>query len=179
MNLSKGIESLAVALSLAYTTLLILESVWAWPCALLSSGIFVKLVLDRKLLAETALHVFYLLAAVYGWVNWETQSGEIAAPLPLSFHLILILIAGVLVATLGWLLATKTSAELPYLDASTTVFSVLATVLMVQLVPENWLYWVAIDAVSAVLYFRKQLHYSALMFLGYTALSLYGYLAWT
>jgi nicotinamide mononucleotide transporter len=49
---------------------------------------------------------------------------------------------------------------------------------MVSLFPENWLYWIVIDAVSVYLYLQRGLKLTALLFVVYTLLAINGYLTW-
>lgn len=172
-------EPAAVAFSLAYTFLIARSSAWAWPCALAASLLFMRLVWEKKLLAESALHFFYLITAVYGWIYFEKSEGTPGEHLPVPMHMVLVGGATLITALAGYYLKKSRRAALPYLDSATTVFSILATLLMVRLIPENWLYWIVIDAVSAILYFKRGLFISAGMFLVYTALSAYGYWSWT
>ena len=50
------------------------------------------------------------------------------------------LLGTIAVAGVGLYLKRKTDAKTPYLDAFTTVFSLIATWLMIHYVHENWLY---------------------------------------
>ena len=75
-------------------------------------------------------------------------------------------------------LLSKTSAHLPYLDALTTVFGIIATLMMVEYVRANWLYWIGIDLASALLYARRQMWPTVLLYLVYTVMALYAYLNW-
>ena len=170
-------ESLAVAFSLGYTLLLTYGSLWAWPCALVASVLFFELTRRRKIYAEAFLHLFYGGTAIWGWVHWLEEPGFLQlAP---AQHLYLMLGCGVAMVLLGFALKRWTGAALPYLDAFTTVFSMAATLLMVWAVPENWIYWVVIDAVSVGLYLKRGMPITAGLFLLYTALAVNGYLEWT
>ncbi len=173
-----ALESLAVLSSLSYTVLISYNSRWCWPFALLGAGLYLYLCLQKRLYAESLLQVFYLGTGLYGWLNWG--EGLIEAPdlLPGSFHLIFIL-SGLLLALLGaHFLRRYSNAAVPGLDAFTTVFSVLATLLMINLYAENWWYWIVIDAVSVWLYLTRKMHLTAGLFLLYTFLAINGLIQW-
>ena len=91
------------------------------------------------------------------------------------FHLILLSGAVIGTVVLGVILKKNTDAMLPFLDAFTTVFSLAATWLMINMIHMNWLYWIVIDSVSIYLYAKRGLKLSSVLFLLYLLLALDGY----
>jgi nicotinamide mononucleotide transporter len=71
-----------------------------------------------------------------------------------------------------------TTAALPWLDAPITVFSIWATWLVIKKKLENWLFWVLIDALAIYLYYKRNLHLTALLYAMYTILAVVGYYKW-
>lgn len=173
------LEILAVGSSLGYTILISYGIIWCWLFAALSAGFFLALCWQRKIYAEFVLQLFYLYMAYYGWQNWGNGLAESPEMRPLNFHLLALLIGALITAAWSLVLRKFTDSKLPEIDAFTTVFSIWATLLMVQLYPENWLYWIVIDAVSIYLYYRRDLKLSAVLFLLYTLLSINGFWQWT
>jgi nicotinamide mononucleotide transporter len=45
-------------------------------------------------------------------------------------------------------------------------------------VMENWLYWIVVDSVAAYLYYTRGLTATAVLFLVYVGMVIYGYYAW-
>lgn len=172
-------EWLAVASSLCFTFFLAQGHRWSWFFGAIASVLYVFLVYRRRLYAESALHLFYLGSALVGWFNWgESESLSIAEPMPINKHLIGIASGLVLTFLLGWLLRTFSSAQTPYLDSFTTIFSILATVLMVHYVRANWLYWIVIDLASIYLYGKRKMYPSTLLYWVYTLLAINAYVSW-
>ena len=64
-------ELLAVVLAVAYLLLAMKESLWCWYCAFVSTAIYTVLFWNVSLLMESALNVFYMGMAVYGWWEWK------------------------------------------------------------------------------------------------------------
>ena len=180
-------ELLAVLLAIAYLLLALREYSLCWYCALASTAIFTGLFWDVSLLMESALNVYYMVMAVYGWWQWRgnkgtlTNSGKSAIEIstwPLRNHLLAWgAIAGLTVVS-GSLLANNTTAALPYLDSFTTWGSVLTTWMVTRKILENWLYWIVIDAVSIFLYIDRGLYLTSLLFVAYVIIVVFGYLSW-
>lgn len=168
----------AVLSGLAYTALLIQQTVWCWPFAMLSSLLFVYLVVSKSLYAETALHLFYFGMAIYGWYFFNQP--EVRSLWNFSFTAHLIFIGSLLVVAVfvGFLLKAYTQAALPYLDSFTTVFSMGATLLMVNLILENWLYFAVINIFSVWLYAARKLWVSAGLMAVFAVMAIFGYLKW-
>ncbi len=176
--LQRGLEWGAVIAGLVYTILLIQQNIWSWPFAILSSSLFFLLVSRRGLYAEAALHLFYIGMAVYGWYFFNKPAVREAWDFSLQAHLLFITILWAAAFGLGYLLKTYTKASLPFLDSFTTVFSMGATLLMVNLILENWLYFIGINLLSVWLYAARKLWISAGLMLVYAVLAFMGYFSW-
>ncbi|MBL4783484.1 MAG: nicotinamide mononucleotide transporter [Porticoccaceae bacterium] len=182
-------ELLAVLLSIAYLLLALRENSLCWYCALLSTAIYSVLFWDVSLLMESALNIFYMAMALYGWWQWRGgkslgDNPEVAKPAveirswSLPNHLLAWGLIVLLTGLSGSLLANNTTAALPYLDSFTTWGSVLTTWMVTQKIIENWLYWIVIDAVSIFLYLDRGLHLTSLLFVAYVIIVVFGYFAW-
>ncbi len=104
-------EVSAVVLALAYLVLAIREHIACWLAALISTGIYLVLMFRAGLYMESALQIFYIAMAVYGWYSWTHGSGpdhELNVSswppgrhiLPLSLILLATLITGYLLTAL-------------------------------------------------------------------------------
>ncbi len=169
-------------LALAYLLLAVRRSLWCWPCAFVSTGIYFVLFAQAALYMQTLLQVFYLAMAVYGFIEWRRGrdgKGEVAiVSWPAQRHVtsaILVIVASVLN---GWLLGRYSEAQAPYVDAFVTWGSVLTTFMVARRVIENWLYWIVIDGVAAGLYFSQGLHVTGLLFVAYIGIVIHGYFTW-
>lgn len=172
-------ELLAVAFSLTYTILITYDSIWCWPFALAGALIYLILCFQRRIYAESALQFFYLLTGVYGWFNWGDGLSNKPDLLGWEFHGIAIASGAVAVYLTGFLLKRYTDAARPYVDSFTSVFSILATLLMINLYSSNWAYFIVIDLVSVFLYYTRQMYFTSGLFVIYTILSINGLLQWT
>jgi nicotinamide mononucleotide transporter len=177
-----GLETVAVGLAIAYLILAMRENSLCWYCAFLSTAIYVWIFGDVSLYMESALNIYYMAMAVYGWLQWQkggsSGAGVIIIRWTSKHHIMGI--ALILFATFisGYLLSINTDAKLPYLDSFTTWASVFATVMVAKKVLENWLYWIIINSISIYLFFDRGLDQTAIMFTLYLGLSVLGYFAW-
>jgi len=177
-----NLETLAVALGISYLLLAMCENSLCWYCAFFSTAIYVYIFGDVSLYMESALNVYYMGMAVYGWLQWQkggaNHSGVEIVRWTAKHHIICILVILIASVISGYLLSVNTDARLPYLDSFTTWASVLTTVMVARKVLENWLYWIVINSVSIYLYIDRDLDQTAAMFTLYLVLSVLGYVAW-
>lgn len=176
------LEIISVIFGLAYIVLAARENSWCWPAAFIGTGTAILLFWDASLLMESGLNLYYLAMAVFGWWQWR-KGGAKGGTLAISSwkvkeHLLAISIIVLLTIASGALLASKTSAALPYLDSFTTWAAVLTTWMVACKILQNWLYWIVIDALSIYLYMERGLYLYALLFLLYVFIAVFGYLNW-
>jgi nicotinamide mononucleotide transporter len=176
-------EILAVLLGIAYLLLAMWEKVSCWYAAFASTAIFLFLFWDVSLVMESALQVYYLAMAVYGWWQWQ-HGGRADGSLPISRwaprqHLLAVTAVLGLSAVSGSLLSDYSDAALPYLDSFTTWGAVLTTWLVARKVLENWLYWIVIDGLSIFLYIERELYLTAALFAVYVVIVVIGFVTWT
>lgn len=175
-------ELVAVAFAIAYLLLAVRENIACWYAAFISTGIFMFLFFDVRLYMESALQVYYLLMAVYGWHQWKYGSTT-STLLPISTWTVrqhLVAIALVCVATLAsaWLLTLYTDARLPLLDSFTTWGAVITTYMVARKILENWVYWLVIDSVSIYLYVDRAMYFTTLLFIAYIVIIFFGWASW-
>ena len=181
-------ELIAVITALAYVVFAARENIWCWPMAMLSTVIYTVVFYDVYLWSDSLLQVYYFGMAVYGWYCWrniapsDPQSGfeshQKIQSWSIFIHVKAIGILTALAMLVGWLMDSYTPTSFPYLDALTTVFAVFATYLVTKKVLQNWLYWIAIDALSIYLYIEKDLLPTAVLFILYVIIAIYGYMKW-
>ncbi len=172
----------AVLLAVAYLLLAIRQNPWCWPAAIASAGLYVLIMFRAGLYMESALQCFYIAVAIYGWWHWlhgGPEHGELpVSTWPLRYHVGAIATILLLSGLTGTLLARYTQAAWPYLDSLTTWAAIVTTWMVAQKLLENWYYWFVIDSLSVWLYLNRGLTATALLFLLYLVLIIFGYRAW-
>lgn len=160
---------------------------WYWgilSCALLAYVSFTSYLLY----ADGFLQLIYVVmgfVGLYQWKNNKTSDSLAIKKLDIKYH-VLIICLGVGFAFLsGYLLQRYSGAFATYIDSFTTVFGLIATVLLIQKYMGNWIYWIFIDIIMAIVYVIRGQDLpdtsgyatSALMIV-YAVVSIYGLLEW-
>ena len=172
------IESIAVLFSILYVILAVKENIWCWGAALISVSLYIYICFSAQLYPETGLQVFYFIMAIIGYYMWNKENKEEIKEWSEIKHLLIILSGAILTFFMGFYFSTYTNSKMPIIDSFTTVFSIIATYMVIKKVLGNWLYWIVIDAVSVYLYFNRDLHLTSLLFIAYTIIAIFGYFSW-
>lgn len=181
-----GWELVAVVLGVAYLLLAVRESLWCWYAAFAGTAISLYLFWQVGLVMESALQVYYLAMAVYGWWQWQQSSrGQLdddghrpISRWTLHQHSLAISAVVLVSAISGYLLARYTDAAMPYLDSFTTWGAILTTWMVARKVLENWIYWLVIDGASIYLYIDRELYLFSLLFAVYLVIVVAGFWQW-
>ncbi len=178
----QGWEALAAALSIAYLLLAVREHLWCWYAGFASNAIYLFVFWDVSLLMDSALQVYYMGIAIYGWWQWQQgANADHVLPIsrwPLHTHAIAIIAVLILSVISGLVLDRFTGAAHPFLDSFTTWGAVLTTWMVARKVLENWLYWIVIDSLAVYLYIERGLTITAVLFAAYTVIAVFGYMKW-
>lgn len=175
-----GLELVAVICAILYVALVIKENMWCWFFAFVSTALFIYLFHQVSLLSESLLNVYYLVMAIYGWLQWSTTEEMKALKIqrwPMKRHGLIIASCLLLTPLLGYFTASL-GASFPYIDALVALLSVVATYMVTKKVFENWYYWLFIDSLSIYLFWQKQLYFVAALYVGYILLIFIGIQAW-
>ena len=178
-------ELLAVILAITYLLLAVRENVLCWLFAFVSTAIYTVLFWDVSLLMDSALNVYYMAMAVFGWYQWTHGDAGNGGSQTLAVrsmsgqqHFFVVLVVALLSLGSGYLLSEHSNAAWPYVDSFTTWASVITTYLVTQKYLQNWLYWIVIDLVSVPLYIDRGLNLTALLFVAYVVIAVVGYFSW-
>jgi nicotinamide mononucleotide transporter len=171
-------EGLAVVLGLAYALLAARGSRWCWPAGAASSVLLAWLAWRARLPMQALLNAWYVVMSVYGWVRWSRAENSAIRTWAWWKHAIgIVLSLGAAAVIAPWL--ADVEAAWPRLDAATTLLSLLATWLVARRVLENWLYWIAIDAVLVFLFAAQGLAFVSLQFVVFLIIAVSGFVTWT
>lgn len=174
-----SIEIGSTILQILFIVFLIEQNRTCWIFGFFASLSGAYLMFQQNYFSETILYVFYALMAIYGWFIWSRpQKFKIIKNSSIQ-NIVLIAIGIASTGVLGYVMKTKTEADLPFYDALSTCFGIIATFLEAHKVLAGWLYWIAINAYSIWLYLYKDLYWYSGLMVVFTVLSVKGYLDWS
>ena len=174
-------EILGFATGAATVWLTVKESHWLWPVGIANNMFFIALFWQARLYADMGLQVVYIALSVLGWY-WWLRGGEQRTGLVVrrASPATLIVLAAALVA--GTLLMTRylesVNDAAPFLDALTTVGSLVAQYLLTRKLIENWYVWISVDVLYIWLYFERGLLLTAVLYALFMGLCVMGLRAW-
>jgi nicotinamide mononucleotide transporter len=152
-----------------------------WP-VILAADIFYFIVFYRaQLLSDALLQVFFLAFTLYGWWHWwrgVRLEGEVRV-VPLAFSsLVLAVIAGGAGSFVLGELAKRLHAALPFLDATLTSYSLVASWWQARKHTANWWLWIAVDLTYIGEYLYKDLRATAMLYAILVGLAALGLRDW-
>ena len=176
-------ELSAVIFGIFYVVLAARASVWCWVFGIISCSLWAYATYTLyDLYIDALLQVFYVVMGFFGIWQWM-KGGKKGQNLPIGKmpwrqHLFIILGGLVISYFIAGVFSEFTPAAATGWDSLTTVFSVIATVLTVRKVLENWIYWIITDLIYVGLYFsRGSSLFTGLMVI-YTVIAVIGWLEW-
>lgn len=174
------LESFAVVTGLLFIILVIQEKLACWFFGILSSLAFCWLMYNTRLYSESLLYVFYVGIGVYGWMKWSSKKDTPLVIQRIAWKtLVMLLAAGIVLSMLvGYYFSTYTDAARPFADASTTVFSLIASFMEAHKWLSAWIFWIVINGFSIWLYYDRSLNMSSFLMLIYFLMSIFGFLIW-
>lgn len=175
------IEIAAVALAVLYLMLASVQNRWCWAAGIASSLLYTYVCFSVNLLIESGLQVFYVIMGIAGWLNWShnKNTGDFKPRNWTRPEAILFMLAcGSTSVATGFLFSQYTQTSQPWLDACISVFSIGCTLLVVKKIIQNWPVWIIIDLAAAYLYEQRELRLSAMLYLLYSMMAIFGWIRW-
>jgi nicotinamide mononucleotide transporter len=176
-------EIVAVVIALVMVVFNIREIHWAWPLALISSVMYFALFWRSRLYGESALQLCFATLAGWGWLQWlrgrrPDGSALKVARLSPRGAAYAVAISALLWLGIGRFLASFTDTDVPWWDAFPTAVSLVGQFLLGRKYIENWLAWLAVNAVSVALFAHKGLWLTMGLYSVFIALSVVGWRTW-
>ena len=160
------------------------NKIWVFPTGMISTAIFVYLLLKWQLLGDMMINGYYFAMSVYGWFIW-TRKVDDTHSTPISRMnkkekktSIFIFIATLLFVYVVYKTFDKWTSWVAYVDTISTALFFVGMWLMAKRKIENWIFWIIGDIISVPLYLYKGFTFTSFQYLGFTIIAIYGYLAW-
>ena len=148
-------------------------------------AIYIFVYYKAGLYADFGINIYYLIAAIYGWIVWKYgNSGEKEkkdlpiTKMPWKYYLPLTGVLAVSLLGLAYVLINFTDSNVPWLDSFTTAMSIVAMWMLAQKYIEQWVAWIAVDTVCCGLYIYKGLYFTSGLYGIYSIIAIFGYIKW-
>lgn len=173
-------------LGLAYILLEYRASIWMWAVGAVMQLLGIVLYYQKGLYADCGMEFYYLAMTAYGYWKWKTLPREVGTEetsipithiptrLALCWGLIFVSLWGLI----WWLLTTFTDSTVPVADSFTTALSLIGIWALAHKYLEQWFVWIAVDVVTCVLYFHKDIPFKASLYALYVVIAVFGYFRW-
>ena len=201
--LNHWLDITTTVLGLAYILLEYKASIWMWAVGAVMQLLGIVLYYQKGLYADCGMEFYYMAMTAYGFWRWMTPSnspvkgrskarrmstksipsrggleGSSITHIPLRLALIWGIIFLLLWGLIWWLLTSFTDSTVPVADAFTTALSLVGIWALAHKYLEQWFVWIAVDVVTCVLYFHKDIPFKASLYALYIVIAIFGYLRW-
>lgn len=182
MELFAVSEAVAVVFGFAYVVFVIRQNVWCWPTGIVSAALYILVFYHSRLYGQVALQGVYIVLMVYGWHEWRhggADGGRLTVSrAPARWRVALGLAGAGLTLAFGLLLKHETDAALPFYDAGTVSFSLVAQFMTTRKWIENWPVWIGVDVVYVGMYISQGLYLTTALFAAFLVLAVLGFVEW-
>lgn len=177
------LEVLAAVLAVAMVGCNMRELHWGWPLAIVSSLLYFGVFAEARIYGDASLQIVFAVVALWGWFQWlrgyradgSTLHVSRLSPRGVALALLACAVAWPLVALF---LIRFTDTDVPWWDGFATGLSLVGQFLLGRKFIENWIVWLAVNAVSIGLFIHKGLWLTVGLYTIFAMLSVAGYLAW-
>ena len=181
------LDMLTTILGLAYILLQYRASIWLWAVGIAMESFGIVLFYQKGLYADCGMELYYLVMSIYGLISWKYlhhgSGSDKKAEKPVTHfedRYILPWTIGTLLiwGAIYYFLAYHTDSRVPIADSFTTALSIVGIWALAKKYLEHWLIWIAVDAVSSILYFSKDIPFKASLYALYVVIAILGYMKW-
>lgn len=146
----------------------------------LQIGTFMAICINEHLYGKLFENGFYLITMIGGLLMWKrneqrhTVETRSLNKLTLLFVVIQSLFAVLVVETV----LTGIGGEQPFMDSFTTVFAIVAQLLMIYRYRESWLFWLIVDVACIIMWNNERNWCMTAQYIFWTMNCIYGLIKW-
>ena len=180
--LAHWLDIVTTVLGLAYILLEYRASLWMWVVGFAMQALGIVLYYQKGLYADCGMEFYYLSMTIYGYWKWvRGTSSKNSLPIIHIPPRLLVRWGAIMAAVwalIYWLLVTYTNSNVPLADSFTTALSLIGIWALAHKYLEQWFIWIAVDVVTSVLYFYKDIPFKASLYALYVIIAIFGYMKW-
>ena len=181
------LEIAGVIVGLIYLWLEYKASIHLWIASIIMPAICLIVYKDAGLYADMAINIYYLAIAVYGWLSWKYNfslgSKKESTELKINhistrgiIYMLMLYVVAQLAISLS--LIHFTDSDVPWFNGLTSALSIVGMWMLARKQIEQWIVWIVVDVLSAILYFTKDLDYTGALYILYAVVAVFGYRKW-
>lgn len=188
--MEQALEIAGVVVGVIYLWLEYRASIYLWIASIVMPAIYLFVYYDAGLYADTAINIYYLIIALYGWAAWKwgfsfcrKGKNQPTEELPIT-HISprgWIAMAGVYAVTqiaISMMLMHLTDSDVVWFNGLTSALSIVGMYMLARKYIEQWWVWFVVDILSAGLYLYKDLYFTAALYAVYAVIAIFGYMKW-
>jgi nicotinamide mononucleotide transporter len=195
------IEVFGAVTGIIYVLFEIRQNIWLWPLGIITSTVYIWVFFTSKFYADMSLQGYYLVISVLGWYWWtrgkrgregegergregerergsEGITGLRVTRLKLRTGITIAVVFLILFVSMWMVLSKLTDSPVAGWDAFITSLSVVATWMLARKIYEHWFLWVAVNTVSAFIFFARGLYPTMVLYVIYGLMSFIGMIEW-
>ena len=176
------IEIAGAVIGLLYLYLEYRASVYLWPVGVIMPLFYIYIFFVSRFYADMGIYIYYLFASIYGWIRWNKSASQVQSlaisHMPFRYWGVALLALSILFAGIAWILIRFTDSPVPFGDSFTTALSIVAMWMLANKYIEQWGLWIIVNVVSCALYAWKGLYPTALLYVVYSIVPVFGYFKW-
>src|SRR5574344_39073 len=161
------------------------KNIWFYLFGFLQNALYMIVVWNQHLYLEFGEYIFYNATMIYGIYVWkknlEDGSKSQVVGKKMSVKAWIYSIAATVIATVGFGLLDNYvfKGAVPYLDAFTISFTVIAQILMVLCYRDQWVFWFILDIASIATFAALKNWPLMAMYVAWTINCVYGWIEWS
>lgn len=154
---------------------------------IINVALYAYLSYQSKLYGDAMLNAFYYFpmqfVGIYMWKKNKSNNGEVEARALTAKQKFMLALVSIVAIVIYSLFLKFLGGNIPLIDATSTVLSVIAMILMVKQYLEQWYLWIIVNTVSIIMWMISLSQGSGdfatlLMWILYLLNSLYGLYKW-
>ncbi len=162
--------------------------IWTYIFGMINTVTYAYVAYNNGLFGEMGLNIFFFIPTnVIGYFMWKNkihdQQVEMRGLKPV-IRIVIGISCVILTLILGYLLSKISGQNSPYIDGTTNVLSVVATILMINRYKEQWLLYIVLNIFTILMWSLRTIDGSEngpvmiVMWSAYLINALYGYYNW-
>ena len=178
------LDMLTTILGLIYIWLEYRASIALWFVGVIMPALDIYLYWSHGLYGDSGMACYYTLAALYGFYVWKfKKTRKKKEPLPIikmphDKYLPVAVFFFIAWGTIYYILIRWTNSTVPLQDSFTNALSFVGMWALARKYVEQWLFWIAVDAVCCILYVQKGIPFKAGLYGLYVVIAVAGYFKW-